>query len=358
MTLVAPLKKPKHHPKISGRHHRHSKTYHKPYWPYLPIVGIVVAGLILGNSRFLPGGPAVLSYATSMSIQELLDGTNAQRLGNGQAALAINGLLNNAAQAKANDMAARDYWSHNTPDGQTPWTFMDAAGYKYQLAGENLAYGFANASATITGWMNSPGHRANILNAGYTEVGFGYINIANYQGTGPETLVVAMYGKPASTPVAAATPTPAAVQSTTAAAQSAPASGSASNASAGAETTPAPPAETPPPSEPVTEPTPASTSPEIVVSSNLELKNIQEPEEKHITRSQILTAGNAAWSGAAVSLIGAASIALFLLRHGIAWHRVIRRGEQLILHHPLLDLVFVSCAVLAVVLSHSSGVIR
>lgn len=354
MTLVAPRKPPAHHKKSSGKHHRHSKTYHKPYWPYLPVVGIVLAGLLLSNASWLSAQASVLGYATDMSVQELLDDTNSQRIGNGVSALALNGLLNNAAQAKANDMAARDYWSHNTPDGQTPWTFITAAGYSYSLAGENLAYGFTTAQDTLTGWMNSPGHRANILNGGYTEVGFGYINIANYQGTGPETLVVAMYAAPTSTPVQAATPPPSAAKDTAAAAQSTPSSGSSGSSSGGADTQATPATDQPPAGSDTLTPTPTS----IVVPSNTQLKNIQEPTEQHVSRSQILTAGEAPWSGLAVALIGTAAISLFLLRHGIAWHRVIRRGEQLVLHHPILDLVFVSVAVLAVVLSHSAGVIR
>ncbi|HWT55801.1 MAG TPA: CAP domain-containing protein [Candidatus Microsaccharimonas sp.] len=355
MTLVAPLKPPAHHKKNTGRHHRHSKTYHKPYWPYLPIVGIVIAGILLSNVSWLPGHGSVLGYATDMSIQELLDDTNQQRIGNGEAALGLNSLLDNAAQSKANDMAARDYWSHNTPDGQTPWTFITAAGYNYQLAGENLAYGFDTAADTLTGWMNSPEHRANILNGGYTEVGFGYINIANYQGTGPETLVVAMYASPASTPApAAAAPPPA--PSTPAPTQTATqqsSGGSAASGSGGADTQPTQ------ASDPT--PTPNSNpanSTDIVVPSNTQLKNVQEPEQQHVSRTQLLTAGKAPWSGLAVALIGTGAIALFLLRHGIAWHKVIKRGEQLILHHPLLDMLFVALAVLAVVLSHSAGVIR
>jgi hypothetical protein len=287
-----------------------------------------------------------------MSIQGLLDGTNSQRINNGISALALNGVLDNAAQAKANDMAARDYWSHNTPDGQTPWTFMTAAGYSYQLAGENLAYGFATSSDTITGWMNSPGHRANILNGGYTEVGFGIVDIPNYQGTGPETLVVAFYAAPANAPAPAPAPTPAPVASNNSSTPVA-SNGDASSGSGGAEA-----------AQPESSPTDANsdtvtpTSTTIIVPSNTELKNIQEPEQQHVTRSQILTAGKAPWSSLAVAIIGATAIALFLVRHGIAWHKVIRRGEQLILHHPILDLVFASAAVLAVILSHSAGVIR
>ena len=346
MTLVVPSKRPTPHKKTSGKHHRHSKTYHKPYWPYLPVIAIIISGFVLGNSRLLPGRPAVLSYATSMSIQELLDDTNTQRLNNGLGALALNGVLDTAAQAKASDMAARDYWSHNTPDGKTPWTFMDAAGYSYQLAGENLAYGFSSPQDTLTGWMNSPGHRANILNGGYTEVGFGYINIANYQNTGPETLVVAMYGAPARAPVQAATPPPAAVQHTTAAVQTTP-------VASPAKTTEVNPAEPPAGASPAVQ-----ISDDIVVSSKAKLKNVQEPEEQHVNRSQLLTAGKAPWSGLAVALIGSGAIALFLMRHAIAWRRVIRHGELLVLHHPILDIVFASAAVLALILSHSAGVIR
>src|SRR4051794_7365881 len=116
MTLVALRKPPAHHNKTIGKHHRHTKTYHKPYWPYLPLIAIVIAGVILGNSSLLPGRGSVLSYATDMSIQSLLDDTNTQRINNGLGALALNGQLDSAAQSKANDMAARDYWSHNTPD--------------------------------------------------------------------------------------------------------------------------------------------------------------------------------------------------------------------------------------------------
>ncbi len=193
------------HRKLTGQHHKQGPHYIKAYWPYLPMIGILLLG-ILANSWFARVNHSVLGYATDISISSLLSGTNDQRSANGEAGLGLNGQLDQAAQAKANDMAARDYWSHNTPDGQTPWTFITAAGYSYQTAGENLAYGFDTSSATITGWMNSPGHRANILNTSFTEVGFGIVNIPNYQGSGPQTLVVAMYASPASQAVAAATP--------------------------------------------------------------------------------------------------------------------------------------------------------
>ncbi|HLZ14810.1 MAG TPA: CAP domain-containing protein, partial [Candidatus Saccharimonadales bacterium] len=168
----------------------------KTYWPYLPMALIVGVGLAC-SSFWGSIHKDVLGYATNMSISALLQDTNTQRQGNSLAGLTLNDQLDQAAQAKANDMATRNYWSHNTPDGATPWTFIINAGYQYQTAGENLAYGFDSSDATLTAWMNSPEHKANILNNTYTDVGFGIANAPDYQGSGPETIVVAMYGSPA-----------------------------------------------------------------------------------------------------------------------------------------------------------------
>jgi uncharacterized protein YkwD len=355
MTLAATRKRPTHHKKLSGKHHRQDKAYHKAYWPYLPIIAVILAGFFLNNISLLPGRHAVLGYATDMSISGLLSGTNTQRLNNGETALALNGLLDNAAQAKANDMAARDYWSHNTPDGQTPWSFMTAAGYSYQLAGENLAYGFTTSSDTITGWMNSPGHRANILNSGYTEVGFGIINIANYQGTGPETLVVAMYGTPANVapaPVASApTPTPqASVKS------SQPSNAPVSSGSDAAGGSSQPDQQTDTSQQPSTA-GPTSGS-DTVTPTSTPLKDVAEPKQEHVSRSQILTAGSAPWSELVLSLLGLAGILIVLLRHGLAWHRLLRRGERFVLHHPWTDTAIVGVVVLVCILIGSAGVIK
>ena len=349
MTLVAPRKKPVHHKKLSGHHHRHNKAYHKAYWPYLPMVGILIAGFLLNNSGLLPGRHAVLGYATDMTISELLTDTNNRRLGNGESALALNGLLDNAAQAKANDMAAKDYWSHTSPSGQTPWTFISAAGYNYSLAGENLAYGFATAADTVTGWMNSAEHRANILNNGYVDVGFGIANVPNYQGTGPETIVVAMYGAPVSAPVAAAAP--------------APVSHSAAPSPTNTDTSPADSSSQPdnaaaPPTTTDTAASPTASNSDTVTPTTSKLKSVPEQPQQHVTRGELLTAGSAPWSELVISLLGLAGIMIFLLRHGLAWHKFLRRGEQFILHHPLLDMSLLTLAVLSAVLAHSAGVIR
>ena len=185
-----------HEKKRHGHHHKHTKHYEKTYWPYLPLLAIVIVALI-GNSWL--GRHQVLGVQTSITAQTLLQDTNTQRTNDHEAILSLNAQLASAAQNKANDMATRDYWSHNTPDGKTPWTFMQQSGYQYQVAGENLAYGFADSDAVISGWMNSTEHRANILDSDYQNVGFGIAQAAYFQGHGPETIVVAMYAEPVGT---------------------------------------------------------------------------------------------------------------------------------------------------------------
>jgi hypothetical protein len=207
VTKSKPRPAPASHKRRIGHHHKKDGHYLKPYWPYIPLALIVAIGVLFSSVWGMSQG-GVLSYATDMSLSGLLSSTNSQRTANGLGSLALNATLNQAAQAKANDMAARDYWSHNTPDGATPWTFFVSAGYNYQNAGENLAYGFDNYDATVTAWMNSPEHKANVLGS-YTEVGFGVANNANYQGTGPETIIVAMYATPHTVAAVPAPVTPA-----------------------------------------------------------------------------------------------------------------------------------------------------
>ena len=364
MTLVTRIKPPAYHKKTVGRHHRHNKKYSKTYWPYLPLLLIVGIGLIFNS--ILPGGHgAVLGYATDMSIQSLLNDTNDQRQANGGlSALSLNQLLNNAAQAKAQDMANRNYWSHNTPDGQTPWTFMVAAGYNYQLAGENLAYGFTTAADTLTGWMNSPGHRANILNTGYKEVGFGFINIPNYQSNGPETLVVAMYG---TLQTVAAAPAQAPSQTPVAAAKQSPVN----TAAAPAEPTPAKsvPSQTPSdttPSAPANETAAAGTPPNNsdtvtplqTATVSPQTSDKTEPAPQAVNRLDLLSAGKVGWSSATITIIGVLALIIFFLRHGIAWHKILVKGEHFVLKHPLLDVVLVASITAMFVLIRQVGTIR
>jgi hypothetical protein len=136
----------------------------------------------------------VLAYATgSITPSELLTLTNQERATNGLPALHMDSRLNASAQAKAQNMFAENYWAHVSPSGIQPWYWFTQAGYNYQYAGENLAKDFDTSAGAMAGWINSPGHLANILNPNYVDVGFAVVN-----GTlvgGQTTLVVAHYGK-------------------------------------------------------------------------------------------------------------------------------------------------------------------
>ncbi len=108
--------------------------------------------------------------------------TNKQRTANGLKELLENNYLNNSATAKANDMFLKQYFEHISPDGVSPGDLVSKYGYEYLLTGENLILGnFENEAELVQAWMDSPGHRENILNAGYTEIGVSVIK-GEYKG--------------------------------------------------------------------------------------------------------------------------------------------------------------------------------
>ncbi len=146
----------------------------------------------LGIRAFKGTAPDVLGYATDIRIEQLFSATNAKRAEAGLPALTLNGTLSQAAAAKAADMFANNYWAHNSPAGKTPWDFIIGAGYRYTLAGENLAKNFQTSDGVVDAWMNSPTHKANIVKDGYKEIGFAVVNgVLNGEET---TLVVQMFG--------------------------------------------------------------------------------------------------------------------------------------------------------------------
>lgn len=153
------------------------------------------------------------SHAFSVSNQAIINITNQQRTANGLTPLAWNAALSNSAFLKAQDMCNKDYWSHTAPDGTTAWTLIEQSGYEYLDAGENLAKNFTDDTATVAGWMASPGHRANILKSDYSDIGVAG-STCNFQGAETQ-IVVAHYGTtgavrkvtPATTPTKAVTRT-------------------------------------------------------------------------------------------------------------------------------------------------------
>lgn len=301
MALAAKPKPTMHHRKRHGAHHRHSKSYVKTYWPYLPMLLIVMIGIAINTS--LTRSQRVLGAQSDFSQASLLAATNAARQAAQESDLTVDPALTAAAVAKASDMAANNYWAHTSPQGKTPWSFISAAGYSYQTAGENLAYGFSDANGVVTGWMNSKEHRANILNSSYEQVGFGVASVSNYLGKGPAVIVVAEYAQP-----------------TTAVANihfhvNGPAVEAASTAQA-------------------------------------------EPQSRLVSRLQLLSNNQPSWLGVAVIAVSASALTLFLIRHARQLKRWVHDGEVFIVKHPWFDTALVLVITIGIVVTRTSGVIR
>ncbi|GAA2917377.1 hypothetical protein GCM10020221_11920 [Streptomyces thioluteus] len=105
--------------------------------------------------------------------QQVTDLVNAERAKVGCSPLTPNGQLARAAQGHSDDMAARGFFDHTNPDGKGPGDRVTAAGYQWTTYGENIAYGQQSAASVMDGWMHSSGHRANILNCSFKEIGVG-----------------------------------------------------------------------------------------------------------------------------------------------------------------------------------------
>lgn len=130
--------------------------------------------------------------ASQISVQKVIDLTNADRAEKGLSILAENDKLKKAAENKANDMILNDYFSHNSPQGVTPWHWMEQEKYDYDYAGENLAMDFTTAEKMNEAWLASPTHRANILNEKYKDIG---IAVKEGMINGHSTIdVVQMFG--------------------------------------------------------------------------------------------------------------------------------------------------------------------
>lgn len=295
MALTVRQKPAHHHKKARGGHHRHSKHYLKTYSPYLPLLFVVIVGLAINT--IWTSHTNVLGASTSLSAQQLLDDTNRERTVHSKDSLVLNAKLSSAAQSKANDMASKHYWSHTTPSGETPWKFISRSGYAYYSAGENLAYGFGNSTDTIRGWMNSREHRSNMLNGNYQEVGFGISTAKNFQGQADTTIIVAMYAEPSLN------------------------LGGSGFASAATHET-------------------------------------AEIPLRTVSRVQLLTGGQAPWSYALITLASFIAAGWFIMRHLKVWHRVLVKSEEFVVHHKLLDFLFIVTAVSGFVLTRAAGFIH
>ena len=111
---------------------------------------------------------------------EVIRLVNQHRMQNGLSPLTANWELSRVARHKSQDMADNSYFSHTSPTYGTPFQMIRAFGLSFRTAGENIAYGQKTPQAVVNAWMNSSGHRANILNSSYTQIGVGYVSSGNY----------------------------------------------------------------------------------------------------------------------------------------------------------------------------------
>jgi len=322
-----------HSQKRHGKHQKHTKQFLHVYLPYIPLLLILVTGIVFTSMWQPHAKKGVLAYATNIGSDSLLLQTNQQRSLNGLSALTINAKLNQAAQAKANDMVTRNYWSHNTPDGVEPWAFFDNAGYAYFKAGENLAFGFMTSSDTITGWMNSPSHRENLLNSSFQEVGFGFANSSDFVNNGNETVVVAEYGMPLApiTPIVSPVVTPPPVIKST------------------------------PTVTAVTKPVSTSkivAEPVAVISPNTDAKPLIEPSTIKVSRLTTVTNGKMPILTTVAIIVSILAIFTLVSRHGVKIHKMIRKGEKYVASHMLLDITLISLIGLCLIVSQTAGHIR
>ncbi|MES2631075.1 MAG: CAP domain-containing protein [Patescibacteria group bacterium] len=337
---------------------------HSPYAlrPIGLFIMVVVLAFIPSIYNFTAhGSMQVLGYATSISVGDLNAISNTQRTNNGLAALSLNNQLNQAAQAKAQHMFANDYWAHNAPDGTTPWSFINNAGFAYVSAGENLAKNFSTSAGVVDGWMNSAGHRANILNGSFDSVGYAAVN-GTLQGT-ELTLVVAMYGQsyvaPAPAPAPAPTPAPAPAttqKTTTPQAQATP------------EATAAPEEQTA--TQPTEETTPAPEAvPEAVVREETMTTEKQSSDQTSgavypaDVAGVFITAPVKAYTGlnwgqkVTIFILSVLAL-LFVMKHTLVW-RAKRRGVKDIWlrSHPLIQATFIFVAVVVTLASGAGSVL-
>lgn len=145
---------------------------------------IIAANPQIRNANLIYPGDVLTIPMLDTSVrayeQEVIRLTNVERAKYGLKPLTEDWELSRVARYKSQDMHDRRYFDHNSPTYGTPFQMMKAFGLSYRSAGENIAMGYRTPQTVVTGWMNSSGHRANILNSSYTKIGVGYVADGNY----------------------------------------------------------------------------------------------------------------------------------------------------------------------------------
>ncbi|MBS4176661.1 CAP domain-containing protein [Lederbergia citrea] len=126
--------------------------------------------------------PAASQETSQLSAfeQQVFELTNQERTKNGLAPLKLDVELSKVAREKSRDMSVNKYFDHNSPTYGSPFDMMKKFGITYRSAGENIAMGQRTPQEVVNAWMNSEGHRANILSSSFTHIGIGHVENGNY----------------------------------------------------------------------------------------------------------------------------------------------------------------------------------
>lgn len=205
MATKAPTKTiPKKVRKTATKHAKRALVPHRSnqFKPFLIRRGglfiILIAVLAAQvSSQIWVRSSSVLGDDATINAPTLLADTNQVRQREGLAPLNLSTQLSEAAYLKAQDMLEKQYWAHTSPEGTQPWQWFSTVGYRYSVAGENLARNFSSSQAAIDAWMNSPAHRENIMKTDYQDVGFSVVQ--GEMGGRVVSLIVALYASPAET---------------------------------------------------------------------------------------------------------------------------------------------------------------
>lgn len=145
---------------------------------------IIDANPQIANPNLIYPGDVLTIPETDTSVRayerEVIRLVNAERAKYGLSALTEDWELSRVARCKSQDMHDNRYFAHNSPTYGTPFQMIRAFGLSYRAAGENIAMGYRTPAAVVAGWMNSEGHRANILSSAYTKIGVGYVADGSY----------------------------------------------------------------------------------------------------------------------------------------------------------------------------------
>lgn len=157
-----------------------SKKYVKAIYPSSSSSGNTSSGTTGGSSSTGNSGTSGTQTSSMNSDEkEVFDLINKQRTNNGLPALKNDSEVQRIARIKAQDMVDNNYFSHNSPTYGSPFDMLKSFKVSYKTAGENIAANSSNSSA-VTAWMNSSGHKANILNSSFNYTGIGVVNSPRY----------------------------------------------------------------------------------------------------------------------------------------------------------------------------------